>query len=584
MRSTRGLAVVFLASLAVEAGAATVAPPSDLGALARMSRAVVLARALESGGDDAPSALPYTVTRFQRLEQVSGEAVDAQFLVREPGGIHGAYGVAVGGAPAYEAGRTYLLFLDRARAGQWRSRMLAYGLLVEDEATGILAPLEEAGEVETLETRPFEPVGAYDRRLLVEHLREVARGRAWSRERAGWAPLWRAPNIPPPSQCRFLVRPADNLPVRWFGYETASETATIRHTTPGQVGIADGGVSAIQESVAAWTNHADSVIRYTYGGSAPSALDCNVGVELGAVSFNDPCGDIADLSGCSGTLAFGGASFQVATTTYDGDQWHRAVSPFTVVNNGTQCVGEVAFKEVMVHELGHSQGFGHHLEAPPPVPTMSAFLKNDGRGASIMGADRFCASYAYHTFLDVPSHLQSWRFIEAVENAGITGGCGSGNYCPGSSVTRQEIAVFLLKAKFGAAFTPAPCTVPPFSDVPITNGFCPWIRELAAQGITGGCTATTYCPGQLVTRAQMAVLLLRAREGGSYTPPACTVPTFTDVPCSNGFAPWIYELVRRGVTGGCATGQYCPGSPNTRAQMAIFLSTTFGLPLPPAQP
>lgn len=79
----------------------------------------------------------------------------------------------------------------------------------------------------------------------------------------------------------------------------------------------------------------------------------------------------------------------------------------------------------------------------------------------------------------------------------------------------------------------------------------------------------------------MAVLLLRAREGASYNPPPCTVATFTDVPCTNGFAPWIYELVRRGITGGCAAGQYCPGSPNTRAQMAIFLSTTFGLPLPP---
>ena len=180
----------------------------------------------------------------------------------------------------------------------------------------------------------------------------------------------------------------------------------------------------------------------------------------------------------------------------------------------------------------------------------------------------------------MPSHLQSWRFVEAVENAGITSGCGNGNYCPASSVTRQEIAVFLLKAKFGAAFTPAACTVPPFADVPVTSGFCPWIRELAVQGITGGCDTVNYCPGQVVTRAQMAVLLLRAREGSSYAPPPCTAPTFSDVPCSSGFSPWIYELVRRGITSGCATGLYCPGSPNTRAQMAIFLATTFGLPLP----
>jgi hypothetical protein len=116
--------------------------------------------------------------------------------------------------------------------------------------------------------------------------------------------------------------------------------------------------------------------------------------------------------------------------------------------------------------------------------------------------------------------------------------------------------------------------------VPTSNPFCPWIRELAAQGITGGCGSGNFCPAQVVTRDQMAVLLLRARESASYTPPPCSNPTFSDVPCSNLFSAWIYELVRRGVTGGCASGLYCPASPNTRAQMAIFLAATFGLPLP----
>jgi hypothetical protein len=576
------LAGLLLSGLAAHGQAATVAPPADLGALARMSQAVVLARAGDSWTDEAPSPLPHTLTRFERLQQVSGEAVGARFLVREPGGARGARGVLVGGAPAYQPGRTYLLFLDRSPAGRWRSRMLSYGLLVEDEASGVLAPLPETGQIETLEERPFEPVGAYDRGLLIEHLQEVARGRPWSRERAGWSPLWRAPHIPPPAQCQFLRWSGDNLPVRWFFYETAAETATIRHTTPGQTGLADGGLSAVVDSVNAWTSHPDSVIRYVHGGSVARTVNCTAGqdFQLGQVWFDDPCSDIPDLSGCSGVLAFGGTNFETSTRTYDGDPWHRALTPFVVVNNGSQCFGDTAFKEMMTHELGHSQGFGHHAQTPAPDPTMSAFLKDDGRGAALVGADRTCASYAYHTFLDVPSHLLSWRFIEAVENAGITGGCGAGNYCPASSVTRQEIAVFLLKAKFGASFNPAPCTVAPFNDVPTTNPFCPWIRELAAQGITGGCNPGNYCPGQVVTRDQMAVLLLRARESASYTPPPCTAATFSDVPCTSIFSAWIYELVRRGVTGGCQPGLYCPASPNTRAQMAIFLATTFALPLP----
>jgi hypothetical protein len=77
----------------------------------------------------------------------------------------------------------------------------------------------------------------------------------------------------------------------------------------------------------------------------------------------------------------------------------------------------------------------------------------------------------------------------------------------------------------------------------------------------------------------MAVFLLKTLEGIAYVPPACVAPTFSDVPCSSGFARWVNELALRGVTAGCAPGLYCPNNPNTRAQMAVFLTTTFGLSL-----
>jgi hypothetical protein len=75
----------------------------------------------------------------------------------------------------------------------------------------------------------------------------------------------------------------------------------------------------------------------------------------------------------------------------------------------------------------------------------------------------------------------------------------------------------------------------------------------------------------------MAVFLLVTLEGSSYLPPACVSPSFSDVPCSSGFARWIEELVRRGITAGCGGGNYCPASPVTRGQMAVFLVATFSL-------
>ena len=567
-------------SLLVAGGAhaSTVAPPSDLGHLARLSDSVVLARAESSSPQVAgPGALPWTATRFTRLRQVGGDALPETFVVEEPGGTVGDRGLAIGGSPDFGTGRTYLLFLARGATGHWRTRMLSYGLLVEDAERGLLVPMDESAALDLAPFAAFEPVGAYEKEALLGHLANVAGGAAWNRFLAGWTPAEGL--APPPAQCGFLTASSDGLRMRWFGYETSAAQSQILHTTPGQTGIVDGGVSAVTQGVAAWTDHPDSVIRYVYAGSVPRSLDCPTGIQPGAVWFNDPCADIPDLSGCAGTLAFGGVTFSGTTQVHDGELWHPVQAPFVVINNGAQCVGETTFREVMTHELGHTQGFGHHAPTPPPDPTMSAFVKGDGRGAALVGADRSCASYAYHTFLDVPYSDPQWRFVEAVDNVNVQG-CAPGNFCPGWTITREQMAVFLLKARFGANYVPAPCVVPPFNDVPLSSWYCPWIRELVTFGVTAGCGSGSYCPTAPVTREQMAVFLLRMREGPAYVPQACTAPMFNDVPCSSGFARWINELVRRAVTAGCGGGNYCPTQGNTRGQMSVFVGTAFGLPLP----
>jgi RHS repeat-associated protein len=131
--------------------------------------------------------------------------------------------------------------------------------------------------------------------------------------------------------------------------------------------------------------------------------------------------------------------------------------------------------------------------------------------------------------------------------------------------------------------THAACTSPQpavFTDVPVGS---PNQKEIEAiyPGITGGCNTSPlmYCPNDAVTRGQMAVFLLKGKEGQSYNPPACTTQIFADVPCSSPFAPWINEFYRRGITGGCSTSplMYCPDNPVTNAQMAVFLIQTMGV-------
>jgi hypothetical protein len=182
-------------------------------------------------------------------------------------------------------------------------------------------------------------------------------------------------------------------------------------------------------------------------------------------------------------------------------------------------------------------------------------------------------------FVDVPPGNQFYGDIVRLVANEVTVGVGGGFYGVNDPVKRQAMAVFLLKAAHGLCYTPPPCTPPgSFDDVPCPSAFADWIYALAAEGITGGCGGGNYCPLDTVRRDQMAPFLLKALHGPNYVAPACT-GLFDDVPCPSLFANWIEQLKAEAVTTGCGNGTvYCPGSPNTRGQMATFLVKALGLP------
>ncbi len=198
------------------------------------------------------------------------------------------------------------------------------------------------------------------------------------------------------------------------------------------------------------------------------------------------------------------------------------------------------------------------------------------------GPHAFARTWTLHigdSFSDVQASEPFYPFIENLFHNAVTGGCGTDAYCPALPVTRGQMAVFLLKSEHGSAYAPPGCAGI-FQDVPCPSPFADWIERLFAEGITGGCGGGVYCPEAPVTRAQMAVFLLKASRGPAYVPPDCSGTVFADVPCTGGaFDRWIEDLAARGITGGCGGGNYCPGNANNRGQMAVFLVKTFGLEL-----
>lgn len=149
--------------------------------------------------------------------------------------------------------------------------------------------------------------------------------------------------------------------------------------------------------------------------------------------------------------------------------------------------------------------------------------------------------------------------IEWLAERGVVEGCTDNHFCPDQWVTREELATFLVR---GLGLPPAS------TDRFIDDNGSPHeadINALAEAGITNGCTMDTYCPGQLLSRQQLASLLTQALNL-----PAVEALHFTDY-ANSPHAAEINSLIAAGISMGCGFDQFCPWAAVSREQMAAFL-------------
>ena len=213
------------------------------------------------------------------------------------------------------------------------------------------------------------------------------------------------------------------------------------------------------------------------------------------------------------------------------------------------------------------------LSDPParPVPHWDATF----REPLSTGITKTWTLHVGDSFTDVPRANPFYRFVETIFHRGVTGGCGATEYCPASPTTREQMAAFLIRAR--GQFGPPRPAAQRFLDVPPTSPFYRFIDRMAVLGITFGCGGGNYCPGDPISREQMAAFIVRAL--GEFDPPQPATQRFLDVPPTNPFYRFIDRMAVLGITSGCGGGNYCPTDPVTREQMSVFLSTAFGLTL-----
>ena len=153
-----------------------------------------------------------------------------------------------------------------------------------------------------------------------------------------------------------------------------------------------------------------------------------------------------------------------------------------------------------------------------------------------------------------------WAFT-----TGVTGGCPTLGLmtCPDLAVTRDEMASFLWRFR-GMSTASA---VALFDDVPIDAPYGPAVDWLAETKVTLGCTPVAYCPDGTVTRAEMASFLWRLEGELPGSPSA----GFDDVTSSSFAVEAIDWLLESGITVGCSLTSFCPQDLVTRAEMFTFL-------------
>jgi hypothetical protein len=181
-------------------------------------------------------------------------------------------------------------------------------------------------------------------------------------------------------------------------------------------------------------------------------------------------------------------------------------------------------------------------------------------------------------FTDVDLTSPDFNYINVLKLWGVTKGYGSATvYSPSTQMTRETLATFVIRSIYGDTFTYS--TTPYFTDVPTSDPNFPYVQKMREQGITLGCSATTYCPNDIVTRETAAVFIVRGKMkalfGDTFTYP--TTQIFADVPPSDPNFNFVQKFSELGLTSGCSANPvlFCPNTPLTRDAAAVFIARAF---------
>lgn len=511
-RKLQWLLAALLLSLAGSAAAGTFIVPTDEEMIAKSS--AVLTGTVEGSFVQELDGTIETTYEI-RAERGFKGVIQRDELVRVVtyGGVIGDRGLLVPGEARYEQGEHVLVFLTRDK-GRWRTTDMTLGkfkFVTSSKGEHLLVrDMEDVFAVNAHREKVRKEEG------FLRFIEERTKGRPASSDymidasQVAFEPsdkfsiVTNAAPFPAATYTDWV----NNEPIRWPNISAGVNV--YKRSDQNIAGAADGGVSVIQNGLAAWNNECGSVVNLIYAGQIAKASANHDGTNV--VEYNDPQQRVSGSWTGSGTVAITFLSF-AGEHTFLSQTWLN-ITDFDVVFQDGYSANNTSFPVAMTHELGHGIGWRHSNQDYATGGACNSAVE-ECTSAAIMNSV-VNANYGYT--------LQPWD-INAVQSVYPGGTCGPACVPPvitgqpqsstvpvGTAVTLSVTATGTGPLSYqwyvgasGNTANPIPSSGPTITVTPgMTTSY--WVRVSNGCGTANSSTATiTVTPTTLAsgTAAQL---------------------------------------------------------------------------------
>lgn len=217
---------------------------------------------------------------------------------------------------------------------------------------------------------------------------------------------------------------------------------------------------------------------------------------------------------------------------------------------------------------------GHRYLAAEGSSAAVTFL-TDGSAALDGGAAVGTSGGQSPAFSDVPESYWAYAYITRLSSLGLVNGVGNGSFNPDANITRGDFVTLLGRLQ-GIDTTQYVGTA--FTDVSATAYYAPYVKWAGDNGLVNGYGNGTFGPGAQITRQEMAVLIIRyAALNQKSLPNSGSTAKFADDSAIGVWAATaVYAARNAGLVNGKDGNRFDPSGNATRAEVCAIISRYIG--------